>query len=192
MQPIYQPCFCGSGVKFKFCCLNKSPEDLITKAARVPIHQCLIDAEWEEHGLAVLFVSRHFFDCRFFYGVYMVDTYCLGLKNTLSRTCVDRDEAVAERRRLESGFNLVPFDYEDARSLILGAIDYAANLGFKPNEDWVDSRYIIEFDRPYEPKFEFGKDGKPFFIAGPDDNASSVLRDLKNVDHDYLVGAQLS
>ena len=62
---------------------------------------------------------------------------------------------------------------------MLGAIDYANGLGFFPNKDWADSRHILEPDRSFENKFEFGKDGEPFFIQGPDDDPGAVLAKLR-------------
>jgi len=188
MDQIYGPCPCSSGMKFKFCCLRKSPEELVKGAARFPLHECLIaDNGWEEHGMAVLYICRHAFNCRYICAFYMVDTYCLGLKNTFANVNLERDRMLDVRRRLEQQDELQPYDYEDARSLIFGAIDYAASLGFSPNEDWQHSRYIVEEGRPYVPKFDYGKDGKPFYIQGPDDDAKSIMKTLAIADRNYLV-----
>ena len=190
MNSIYGPCPCNSGMKFKFCCLSKKPDEILKGVDKFPINECAIaDARWQKHGLAVLYVSRKVLDCRYVCAFYMVDTYCLGVKNTFAKVNVDRDRMLDFRRRIEQEHELLPYDYEDARSLILGAIDYAASLGFQPNEDWRDSRYVVEADRAYTRKFKFGKDGKPFYIQGPHDNAASVMAKLANIDHDYLFRA---
>jgi len=177
-------------MKFKFCCLNKRPDETLKGVGKFPIHECLIaDTQWQQHGLAVLYVSRNVLDCRYACAFYMVDTYCLGVKNTFAKVNLDRDRMLDFRRLIEQKHALTPYDYEDARSLILGAIDYAASLGFQPNEDWKDSRYIVEADRAYTRKFKFGKDGKPLYIQGPNDDARSIMAKLATVDHDYLVRA---
>ncbi len=93
------------------------------------------------------------------------------------------------RRRINQKYALAPYDYEDARSLILGAVEYAASLGFQPNEDWQDARYVVEADRSYVRKFKFGKDGKPYYIQGPDDDARKITSKLASIDHHYLVRA---
>src|SRR6266567_969928 len=64
--------------------------------------------------------------------------------------------------------------------MIYEAIDYAAQFGFQPEKDFAISQYMLaprgELEEPYH--LTFGKDGKPFFIAGPHDNVTSILRQL--------------
>lgn len=56
-----------------------------------------------------------------------------------------------------------PISYEDARSFILGAVDFAAEHGFKPDSDYALAKKLIEPHRPFEAKYEYGVGGKPFF-----------------------------
>ena len=78
----------------------------------------------------------------------------------------------------QSGLPLVPIDYEDARSIILGGIEYARKLGFSPNQDWKDSKHVVEPDRPFNKKFEFGRDGQPLYIQGPSDDFVEIAEKL--------------
>jgi len=120
MNPIYGPCPCNSGMKFKFCCLNKSPDEILRGVGKLPIHECLIaDTGWQQHGMAVLYLCRSVFDCRYTCAAYMVDTYCLGLKDTFAKVNLDRDHMLDSRGRVGRKYALMPYDYEDARSLIL-------------------------------------------------------------------------
>ncbi len=190
MDAIYGPCPCLSGLKFKFCCFKKNPEDLLQDGAKFPLHECLIaNTGWQKNGLAVLYVCRQMVESRYVCAVYMVDTYCLGLKNTFARVNLDKNGMLEAREQLAQKYLLLRFDYEDARSLILGAIDYAARLGFQPNEDWRYSRFVIEAARPYVPKYRYGRDGKPCYIQGPHDDVREIMSKLAKVDHDYLVRA---
>ena len=177
-------------MKFKFCCLKKRPDELLKDASKFPVYECLLaDNGWDKHGMAVLYVCRQVLDCRYICAAYMVDTYCLGLKNTFVKVNLEKPDMVAARRRLEQNGALRQYNYEDARSLILGAIDYAASFGFEPNEDWQYSRYVVEEGRPYVPKFEYGENGKPMYVQGPDDDVQSIMEKLATVDHHYLVRA---
>lgn len=190
MDPIYSLCPCGSGTKFKFCCLKKNPEELLKDAAKYPLHECcLANNGWRQHGMAVLFVSRKVIESRYICAFYMVDTYCLGLKDTFAQVNLDRSRMLELRSHVEHTGALQPYNYEDARSLILGAIDFAASFGFKPNEDWNLSGKVIEETRAYVPRFKFGKDGKPFYVQGPHDDARSIMNTLSKFDHNYLVRA---
>jgi len=46
-----------------------------------------------------------------------------------------------------------------------------------------------ELEEPYQ--LTFGKNGKPFFVAGPHDNAARILKQLEKTagqgNYDYLV-----
>ena len=66
--------------------------------------------------------------------------------------------------------------------IIYGAIDYAAKLGFSPHKDFKLGEYILEERENVEitGKVEFGKDGMPFFVAGPDDDVDRIMATLKN------------
>jgi hypothetical protein len=177
-------------MKFKFCCLNKKPDEVLQSVGNFPVHECLIaDSNWQQHGLAVLYISRIALNCRFVCAFYLVDTYCLGVKNTFAKVNLDRDHMLDFRQQVERNRGLRPYDYEDARSLILGAIDYAGSFGFQPNEDWRDSRHIVEANRAYLRKFKFGKDGKPFYVQGPNDDPKSIMAKLAAVDQRHPMRA---
>lgn len=57
-------------------------------------------------------------------------------------------------------------------------IDYARQIGFEPHPDWRLSGRIVEAERSFSNKFTFGSDGKPFYIQGPNDDASKIMRIL--------------
>ncbi len=199
MQDVYQPCPCGSGAKLKFCCYKKvqeikrqDPIALIKKAADFKVSECLIREDWEDDGLAVVLVVRNLPNQRYLFALYSVDTYCLGVKDAFcnANTALDKIEGLKRR----SPYDFVPIEYEKARNLILGAVDYARSFGFEPHEDWYPAKYLIEPDAPYEKCFQYGKDGKPCYISGPHDNPTEILEKLgRATDGDFgmLVGSEL-
>ncbi|MFA6917886.1 MAG: hypothetical protein WC285_03575 [Candidatus Gracilibacteria bacterium] len=84
--------------------------------------------------------------------------------------------------------SFVEIEYEECRGIILGAIDYAKNLGFEPHDDWEKVKEFIEADRPHETKHKFGKDGQPFYVEGPDDDVEEIMRILgiqPGIPHSY-------
>ena len=65
MNDKYEPCPCGSGKKFKFCCYEKgaplrslSDEALARRAAEFPVDQCFVSRNWKDRGLAQVVVVR--------------------------------------------------------------------------------------------------------------------------------------
>jgi len=57
-------------------------------------------------------------------------------------------------------------------------VKYALTLGFSPNQDYKMAARVFGGIDPKEStrKFEFGHQGKPFFIAGPNDSPEKVAR----------------
>jgi hypothetical protein len=83
-----------------------------------------------------------------------------------------------------------------ARKIVEGAVEYARALGLHPHPDYHKTKGIFgDIDAGECPdEFEFGKDGKPFFIAGPNDTPErcrQILRALEQArgpgGYDYLI-----
>lgn len=183
MSDVYQPCPCGSGKKLKFCCFEKAkslnhadPRTLVHRSAEFKIHECLISENWQEGGLANALVVRAMPNGKYLFASYLVDVFCLGLKDTICNANVSR--VVAEGVKGQLPQVMVPSDYEDVRSVVLGAIEYAHGFGFEPNPDWTDAQFVIEPHRDFARKYEFGQDGKPFYIQGPHDDPIAVMARL--------------
>jgi len=180
----YQACPCGSGKKYKFCCRekeqsinNEHPLTLVKKAEQYPVYECHINECWQDDGLATIFIVRQLPNLKFILGTYLVDTLCLGLKNTFCNANLPYSSI--QTALSKSHQEMINIEYEDARSIIFGGMEYANKFGFDPNRDWVDSRYVVEPERPFNKKFEFGRDGKPIYIQGPDDNPFEIMSKLE-------------
>lgn len=80
-----------------------------------------------------------------------------------------------------------------AHEIIYGAIAYADRYGFKPQRDYRDSQHILDLpgEHPRSGRVEFGKDGKPFYVSGPYDNADRIIQQLTRTagegNFDYLM-----
>ncbi|MFY9221297.1 MAG: hypothetical protein WAQ98_01430, partial [Blastocatellia bacterium] len=67
-----------------------------------------------------------------------------------------------------------------ACKLIENLVDYSKNLGFKPHPEYKKAQEIfggIDVNECKE-QFFFGKDGKPFYINGPYDDANKIRKIL--------------
>ena len=96
---------------------------------------------------------------------YLVDTWCLGVKDTLGPKSMDR-------RKLP-GFTDLSFRTYDQPPLA-----YARGLGFEPHPDFAGcTSHLGPWEGPSD--ITFGLDGKPMYIQGPNDNAARVLRTLR-------------
>ena len=150
----------------------------------LPIYECMINPSWREDGLATILLSRRQPDGGIVFGTYLVDTLCLGLKDTMCNADMSEWEYARElRTSLNPNEELVECSMPLAHHVIYGAIEFASQFGFKPQKDFKLSRYVLE-DRDYiEPcveDVEFGKDGEPMFVAGPYDDVEYVMRKLRS------------
>jgi hypothetical protein len=161
-----------------------SPHTLIRRARAFPILECLISRDWQKDTaqLTQLIVAREQPNHAIAFGVYLLDRACLGLKNTFCNA----DYSLARYRQevIPNVDDTTPLEKcppDLAHQLIYQSIDYAAQFGFKPQKDFKWSQFILEprgvLPEPYS--LTFGKNGKPFFVAGPYDNVQAILAKLE-------------
>jgi hypothetical protein len=131
-------------------------------------------------GLVGIVVARQERPSRATVCGYLVDVYCLGVKNTTGPKVISAGSVNAYGRIFMDAFDElpIPIPIDLAQHLVRGAVDFAANLGFAPHPDFADIGPYLG-TAPAPNPIRFGKDGKPFFIAGPDDDSGAVIAALE-------------
>ena len=143
------------------------------------IVQCFINSDWKDLGLARVAVSRKD-GKRFSAAIFLVDLFCLGVKDIIGRF----------RSEKEFGFflKMTYFDgrpehisFDTARTIILGAVDYAASLGFFPHADFEEEKGLLGMESPVRAgSVTFGgPNGKPLYVVGPNDSVGRVVKALE-------------
>lgn len=170
---LYNPCPCDSGKKFKFCCSealkNGDGAHLESRLAHVsPV--CFGPVNYQESGLCFVFVARKIFDDNYVVGYYLVDIYSQGVKDTCITTNMTQTTLEAWVKDCKAVQPTTLCSYEDARSLILGGVAYAAQFGIAPHADWAITQFLVEPNRSFEDSMTFGFDGKPLYVVGPYDD----------------------
>lgn len=152
-------------------------------AARYPIHQCLAPVTIFASGMGTVMVSRRAPNGDIVLSMFLLDTFCLGVKDAVARELLpyEYDEMVSEIRQHELLQTVEP---SYARKLVEEAAAYAATLGFKPAPDYHTAKAIFgDIDASdCSDQFSFGKDGKPFYIAGPSDSPLKRQRILTTLE----------
>lgn len=154
-------------------------------AHKYPWYQCFVNVDWEATGMAVILMLRKMPSEKYILGSFMVDIYCLGVKD--SDVIIGMDEETAYDRIEQSYANLekIEIDPDLAQNIIWGALEYAEDLGFQPpkKSDFEDNQYFLDpIDAIEYVEIAFGKDGKPFYFEGPYDNVAKIIATLeKNV-----------
>jgi len=153
---------------------------LIKNAKNYPLHECLINDGWEDQGLAQILLSRIQPNNKLIIGVYLVDIYCLGLKNTFCNSNISLEKYQGLKLGTFKETAPTPCLPGKALKIITGAIEYAKKLGFEPQKDFHLSRFVLEGlpESDYDFAIEFGREGKPLYIAGPDDDSKTIIKTL--------------
>lgn len=144
-------------------------------------------------GFALVTVTRSPGFNRFITCSYLVDYWCLGVKDASGPRKYNR----SEYERISSLYyesllgGSEKISLTQAQAIIWGAVEYAEKSGFKPHHDFEEAKkYLGEWDG--ELKIEFGDDGQPLYHSGPYDNPSAIINTLnKSVgegNYHYLVG----
>jgi hypothetical protein len=170
----------------------------IATATHFPIHEALVPAKLFELGIGNLVFSRSLPNGRIALGRFLLDVFCLGVKNAFV-AIVARDEYTRRLTRWSISERLQPMPPACFRKLVEGGVAYAHDLGFSPHEDYaVASQIFGELESAVCPtRFEYGHGGKPFYISGPHETATQVRAIVEQLERrfgtgnfDYLVLAQ--
>jgi len=128
-------------------------------------------------GIKQIIVARQKTGGKLVVGFFLIDLFCLGLKDTFYREFDDEEELE------DMIFSELPYEINEqeidstyAQNLVYGAIEYAEDLGFSPHKEFKVSEYILDDVEELEYiEIEFGKDGKPFYLPGDTDNIAKNL-----------------
>ncbi len=98
------------------------------------------------------------------------------------------------RERVTDLQPMAPADLDLVAKIIYTALDYAANMGFKPDFVFAQAEPLLsgaDPDRCRIPVPTGGSNGKPFFVNGPHDDVDRILAQLRRVvgdgNFDYLI-----
>jgi hypothetical protein len=155
---------------------------------------CWLNAEWSTGliidgepatdwngvgGLSQVLVARRHRHDKVKVCGYLVDVFCLGVKNTYGPEVMDDLELRRFLSRYYSAFDTKPIEapIELARDIVFGGVEYARGLGFEPHASFTDvADHLGKWSG--SSSITFGKNGKPFYVSGPNDNPNSVIRTL--------------
>ena len=164
-------------------------------AARSPVHECLFSETLFELGIGNVIIAKMMPTNRIGMGVFLLDVYCLGVKNAFYAN-LKLDEYNEKKRKFASESDLEIIHPSCARKLIEGGVIYAEQFGFKPHRDFKVIKQIFgEIDPGACPRaFDYGCDGKPYYVAGPHDTPqkteailNTLLKKCGPGGYDYMI-----
>ena len=152
-----------------------------------------------DFGCGYLVVSRSKANGRVEAGFFLLDVFCLGVKDAgfhEFNSIADYQESLLDRLfRDQTPVRMTP---AAARKLAEGAIGYARELGFSPGADYKKASRVFGgiTTADCDEQFMFGKNGKPFYFQGPSDSPARAERILRVLEarcgkggYHYIVAA---
>ncbi|MBK1724468.1 hypothetical protein [Thiocystis violacea] len=152
-----------------------------------PIHECLVPSGLFETGIGSILVSRRLRNGDIAVSAFVLDTFCLGVKNAFfSLLSEDRYELELKASMLATheGQHFERLHPACMKKLITGAVHYAEDLGFQPHRDYKGAVALLNgIDALVCPtRFDFGSEGKPFYIRGPNESIPQAKRIVERLE----------
>ncbi|WJK33947.1 hypothetical protein [Solwaraspora sp. WMMA2065] len=112
---------------------------------------------------------------------FLIDVYCLGVKNAIGPLPMSIGSIDDFRREFFSTLDVSPLvaPLELAQHLVHGSVAYARGLGFEPHPDFGPTAPYLGAPATPTP-IQFGRDGKPLYISGPYDDPHAIIRTLES------------
>lgn len=112
---------------------------------------------------------------------FLVDVYCLGVKNVTGPEVMGAGSLTAYVPTYYTAFHEPPLSIrvEQAQAIVHQAVTWARGLGFEPAAGFTDAAVHLGTPPGDLPAIGFGRDGKPFYFGGPYDDPRTVVQTLE-------------
>jgi len=139
-----------------------------------------------DQGLGHVAICRFKGDGRVEAGFFLLDVWCLGVKDAGFEQ-FDSWEVCQEdllHELFPPSSSAEPITPSAARKLVEDLVAYARALGFGPHGDYKKAARVFGGISPGDcmEEFPFGRDGKPFFIQGPNETPARVQHIIRQLE----------
>ena len=156
-----------------------SPQKYIEMRARsLPVYKCLVNEDWKKSMLASVIILRKHVNGNVTAGLYLVDLFCLGIKDTFFYFNED-EESLMEKSAAHA---FIEIDYPLAHNIIYAGHDFAAEFEIQPSKLFSTTKYILEDDDENIPLIHIhtgDENGNPNLWVDESYNYAPILEKLK-------------
>src|SRR5262245_60530893 len=170
---------------------SKDPTVRLQRAEKWPVVRALVGASLWDEGIGYLLIAREEPEGRLIFASFLVDVYCLGVKDTFWRagTHQDFEDLIRQMEQVQRMRSIAP---PCLVKIVKGAVEYAQSFGFPPHPDYRHASMLLAGIDPSTcpNQFTFGRDGKPLYIQGPNESpaqAESIMRRILDAGGDFLI-----
>jgi hypothetical protein len=170
--------------KSKQAALAAKPVGGIALAAKWPVHEVLLSGGWDQEAalITILVARRSLMSNKVAAGLFLVDLACLGVKSAQVKLFAGPAEYHAGLRAHALKIQpMAPAEFNLVAKIIATGLEYAANLGFKPDPVFAQAQHLLSGSDPAAcatPVPTGGPEGQPLFVSGPYDNPRRIVDQL--------------
>ena len=166
-----------------------SPERFIRERGRsIPVEVCYLDLDSiKECGEGHAVIVRQHKGGKRTIGAFLIDAWCRGVRDAFYADRLEEDEYRNFLDRLlgNPAMHMEEVPYEVLHNWVFGALEYAAEAGIGPHEDFAVAKYLLEDDEDERIpiiEYEFGLNGKHHLVC----SSFQELERLKPVLDEHL------
>ncbi len=170
---------------------SKDPTVRLQRAEKWPVIQALVGDKLWKDGIGHLLIARRDSEGALVFAVFLVDVYCLGVKDAFWRagTAAEIEDVIGRMERFEK---MCPASPACLSRIVKGAVEYAQSFGFPPHPDYRHASMLLDGIDPSScpNEFKFGRDGQPFYIQGPNESpaqAAAIAQRVHAARGHYIV-----
>lgn len=165
---------------------------LLSGAARkLEKGKCYITSDLEDCGEGMVIVSRQHNGGRMSFGVFLVDIFCLGVKNAHVKLRLEPFEYEDYIDGIDERLDLQEITYEEAHNWVWGSVEWAKKAGITPHKDFAIAKMMLDpADACATLDLEFGRNGEHFLMANNMqelDHYLPILHEHLGENFDYVV-----
>ena len=176
---------------------EQSAQDRLDRGEMAPIYECVVNGTFPDDrffnagekrksstvinedgmGLAIVLVARKSRPGKLVVCSYLVDYYCLGVKNVLGPKQIPESEYLKLKEKIFAAYSYAKtITIEQAQAIVFSALAYADSLELSPHLDFTETAksHIGSWDEKLS-IWCGGSDGKPSFIPGPNDFPAKTM-----------------
>jgi hypothetical protein len=161
---------------------SKDPAIRLERADKWPIVDARVGAQLWNDGIGYMMITRRESEGRFVSAVFLVDVYCLGVKNAFWRagSHEDIEDMIRQMDEVQRMRAITP---ACLAKIVKGAIEFAQSFGFAPHPDYRHASILLDGIDPSTcpSEFTFGRDGRPFYIQGPNESPAEVKAIMQRI-----------
>jgi len=154
----------------------------VLRAAEAPIQYCFLGESLFEIGMGTLVLARGFSRDYLTIGSFLLDSYCLGIKNVMFDP-ISGEKFEDYMEAMGAAEPMIDIDPAAARKLLRDLAGWSQSIGFAPHRDFaaVERMFGDVSADASDAIFQFGRDGKPVYIPGPNDSAYLIQQKVEQL-----------